>query len=140
MMLCCSFTENFMHGAHVDHLGFSSLSYYSCAYSYKFIFLYNFLVFSIYSLCKLMIVHFFGFYYWYIMSGEFTYMFQDEESLTKEQIEAEIKKIKEAYADDQGIYLLSCLYFVWYDMCYKVNKLNIKIYLFCSQQNSDILW
>lgn len=87
-----------------------------------------------------MIVHFFGFYYWYIMSGEFTYMFQDEESLTKEQIEAEIKKIKEAYADDQGIYLLSCLYFVWYDMCYKVNKLNIKIYLFCSQQNSDILW
>ncbi|RRT57550.1 hypothetical protein B296_00003648 [Ensete ventricosum] len=36
-------------------------------------------------------------------------MFQDEESLTKEQIEAEIKKIKEAYADDQGIYLLSYL-------------------------------
>ncbi|RZR98509.1 hypothetical protein BHM03_00027868, partial [Ensete ventricosum] len=40
-------------------------------------------------------------------------MFQDEESLTKEQIEAEIKKIKEAYADDQGIYLLSYLLEIW---------------------------
>ena len=28
---------------------------------------------------------------------------QDEENLTKDQIEAEIKKIKEANADDEGV-------------------------------------
>ena len=31
---------------------------------------------------------------------------QDEENLTKEQIEAEIKKIKEANAEDEGMDLL----------------------------------
>jgi hypothetical protein len=33
---------------------------------------------------------------------------QDEENLTKDQIEAEIKKIKEANADDEGM----CFYYL----------------------------
>lgn len=39
---------------------------------------------------------------------------QDEENLTKDQIEAEIKKIKEANADDEGMrfYYLEWVYLV----------------------------